>query len=233
MSQLELLWQYQQADVEVDNLEMSIRRSPKRQKLVKLRDSFQDLQKSLKQVEDEVLAMLDRTDALKDAIALSEEQIKQLQNRIQSETLDGSEQVRNYIEEAQRISNSLNDYEHETRRIRKNAADRDRVQRDIKVRLIAAKEEFIPLREEYDTEYKQAQSQVETLRERAKEKLAGIEAEYLEKYNTIKQHSIPPIAKLQNGQCGGCNMSFPSSVLHSIKNGKLVECETCGRMIIS
>lgn len=233
MNQLELLWQYQQADVEVDNLEMSIRRSPKRQKLVKLRDSFQDLQKSLKQVEDEVLAMLDRTDALKDAIALSEEQIKQLQNRIQSETLDGSEQVRNYIEEAQRISNSLNDYEHETRRIRKNAADRDRVQRDIKVRLIAAKEEFIPLREEYDTEYKQAQSQVETLRERAKEKLAGIEAEYLEKYNTIKQHSIPPIAKLQNGQCGGCNMSFPSSVLHSIKNGKLVECETCGRMIIS
>ena len=233
MNQLELLWQYQQADVEVDNLEMSIRRSPKRQKLVKLRDSFQDLQKSLKQVEDEVLAMLDRTDALKDAIALSEEQIKQLQNRIQSETLEGSEQVRNYIEEAQRISNSLNDYEHETRRIRKNAADRDRVQRDIKVRLIAAKEEFIPLREEYDTEYKQAQSQVETLREKAKEKLTGIEAEYLEKYNTIKQHSIPPIARLLNGQCGGCNMSFPSSVLHSIKNGRLIECETCGRMIIS
>ena len=60
MNQLELLWQYQQADIEADNLETQIRRSPKRQKLVKLRDSFQDLQKNLKQVEDEVLAMLDR-----------------------------------------------------------------------------------------------------------------------------------------------------------------------------
>lgn len=233
MNQLELLWQYQQADVEVDNLEMSIRRSPKRQKLVKLRDSFQDLQKSLKQVEDEVLAMLDRTEALKDAISLSEEQIKQLQNRIQNENLESSEQVRTYIDEAQRIAGSLSDYEHETRRIRKNAADRDRVQRDLKVRLIAAKEEFIPLREEYDTEYKQVQEQIVKLRAVAKEKLTGIEPEFLEKYNTIKQHSIPPIARLQDGQCGGCNMSFPSSVLHSIKSGRLIECETCGRMVIS
>ena len=71
------------------------------------------------------------------------------------------------------------------------------------------------------------------MREKAKEKMAGIEPQYIEKYNTIKQQCTPPIAKLQNGQCGGCNMSFPSSVLSSIKNGKLVECETCGRMVIT
>ncbi len=232
MNQLELLWQYQQADIEVDSLEMSIRRSPKRQKLVKLRDSFQELQKNLKQVEDEVLAMLDRMDALKDAISLSEDQIRQLQSRIQNEPAVDSLQVRNYIEEAQRLTGSLQDFEQETRRLRKIAADRDRVQRDLKIRLVTAKEEFIPLRDEYDAEYKDAQVQVEKLRERAKDKLTGIEPEYIEKYNTIKQHCTPPIAKLQNGQCGGCNMSFPSSVLSNIKNGKLVECETCGRMVM-
>ena len=233
MNQLDLLWQYQQADIEVDNLEMSIRRSPKRQKLVKLRDSFQELQKNLKQVEDEVLAMLDRMDALKDAISLTEDQIKQLQTRIQKEPAADSAQVRSYIEEAQRLSGSLQDFEQETRRLRKIAADRDRVQRDLKIRLVAAKEEFIPLRDEFDAEYKQAQVRVEQLREKAEKKLAGIEPEYIEKYNNIKQRCVPPIAKLQDGQCGGCNMSFPSSVLSSIKNGKLVECETCGRMVIT
>lgn len=232
MNQLELLWQYQQADIEADNLEASIRRSPKRQKLVKLRDSFQDLQKSLKQVEDEVLAMLDRMDALKDAISLTEDQIKALQARVQNEPASDSAQVRGYIEEAQRLSASLQDFEQETRRLRKIAADRDRVQRDLKVRLVAAKEEFIPLRDEFDSEYKEAQAQIAQMREKAKEKLEGIDAEYIEKYNTIKQHSTPPIARLRDGQCGGCNMSFPSSVLSSIKSGKLVECETCGRMVI-
>lgn len=233
MNQLELLWEFQQADVEVDNLELSMKRSPKRQRLVKLRDSYQDLQKSLKDIEDEFMAMLDRMEVLKDAIELSEDQLKQLQARIQEQPTESSEGVRNFLQEAQQINNSLNDYEQETRRIRKSAGDRERRQFDLKQRLVAAKEEFVPLRDEYDAEYKEGMAEVEKLRSAAKEKLAGISAEYLEKYNTIKQHSVPPMAKLVNGQCGGCNMSFPSSVLHSIKSGKLIECETCGRMIIS
>ncbi len=232
MNQLELLWDYQQADVEVDNLELSIRRSPKRQKLIKLRESYQDLQKSLKEIEDEIGAMVDRIDALKDAINATEDQVKLLQNRIQDEPAADSATVRGFITEAQRLSLKLTDYEQETRRIRKNAADRDRKQRDVKVRLVSAKEEFVPLRDEYDAEYKDKLAEVDKLRAAAKDKQKGIEPEYLQKYEAIKQHSVPPIAKLQNGQCGGCNMSFPSSVLHSIKSGKPIECENCGRMII-
>lgn len=232
MNQLELLWEYQQADVEVDNLEMSIRRSPKRQKLVRLRNSYQELQKGLKDIEDEVMAMLDRLDVLKDAIAMTEEQLKQLQTKVQDEPAEDSEGVRAFLEEAQRLTTNLVEFDTETRRIRQSAADRETRQRDFKVRLIAAKEEFVPLRDEYDAEYKQSMEEVEKLREAAKEKLKGIEPEYLEKYNSIKQHAVPPMAKLINDQCSGCNMAFPSSVLHSIKSGKLVECETCGRMVI-
>lgn len=232
MNQLDRLWEYQLADIEVENLDLSIKRSPKRQKLVKLRDSYQDLQKSLKGIEDEILAMLDRMDALKDAIALTEDQIRQLQARIQEEPPSDSEDVRVFITEAQRLSTSLVDYDQETRRIRRYAADRDRKQRDVKLRLITAREEFIPLREEYDAEYKERSAEVDRLKAVVKEKEQGIEPEYLRKYNAIKQHSVPPIAKLYNGQCGGCNMSFPSSVLSAIKAGKMVECETCGRMVI-
>ena len=38
--------------------------------------------------------------------------------------------------------------------------------------------------------------------------------------------------RLQFGQCSGCNTSLPSAILSKIRNGALVECETCGRMII-
>lgn len=233
MNQLDLLWEYQLADIEADNLDLSIRRSPKRQKLVKLRDSYQDLQKDLKRIEDEILAMLDRMDALKDAIALSEDQMRQLQARIQDEPPADSEAVQAFIGEAERLTTTLSDYEQETRRIRRYAADRDRQQRDVKLRLVTAREEFIPLREEYDAEYKEKSAEIDKLKAIVKEKEQGIEPEYLQKYNSIKQHAAPPIAKLQNGQCSGCNMSFPSSVLSAIKSGKLIECETCGRMVIN
>lgn len=233
MNQLERLWEYQLADIEVDNLDLSIKRSPKRQRLVRLRNSYQSLQKDLKRIEDEILAMLDRMDALKDAIALSEDQMRQLQSRIQDAPPENSEDVKSFIDEAQRLTTTLSDYEQETLRIRRYAADRDRQQRDVKLRLVTAREEFMPLREEYDAEYKEKSQEIEKLKAVVKEKEQGIEPEYLQKYNTIKQHAAPPIAKLQNGQCSGCNMSFPSSVLTAIKAGKLIECETCGRMVIN
>ena len=53
-------------------------------------------------------------------------------------------------------------------------------------------------------------------------------AEYL----AIKKHTTPPVVRLQYGQCSGCNTSLPSATLSKIRNGTLVECETCGRMII-
>ena len=38
MDQLHLLWEYQKADMAADKMEMSIKRSPTRQKLTKYRD---------------------------------------------------------------------------------------------------------------------------------------------------------------------------------------------------
>lgn len=232
MNQLELLWEYQLSDVEVYNMNRTIKRSPRRLKLLKLRDSLKDLQHSLKEIEDEVLAMMDRTDALKDAISLVEDQLRQLQARVQETPAEGSEDARGYIDEAQRLVDNLDEYDQEIRRIRKNAADRDRRQRDIKLRAVLSKQEFDELRVEYEEEYREKSAVLERLTALAEEKRKDIDQTYIDKYNAIKQHCMPPIARMTDGQCGGCNMAFPSSVLLDIRAGKIVECETCGRMIL-
>ncbi len=232
MTQLDLLWEYQAADTEADAMAHAIRQSPKRQKLLKLRDYIRDQQESLKTVESEVLAMSDRMEALKDAISLADDQLKALQKRIQDEPPANSQEIAAYIAEAGQLSATLSDYDQEVRRVSKSASDRDRRQRDIKLRAIKTKEEFDQLRDEYDQEYKEKSEVLERLRALAEEKKKGIEPEYLARYTSIKQHSTPPMAKLVNGQCGGCNMGFPSSVLAAIRAGKQVECETCGRLII-
>lgn len=232
MTQLDLLWDYQTADTEADMMAHSIRTSPKRQKLLKLRDYIRDQQEGLKTLENEVLAMSDRMDVLKEAIQLADDQLKSLQKRIQDTPPTNSKEIAQYIGEADQLTGTLNDYDQEVRRVRKSASDRDRKQRDIKLRAIKSKEEFDQLRVEYDQEYKEKSEVLERLKANAEEKKKGIEPEYLARYTAIKQHCTPPMAKLINGQCGGCNMGFPSSVLATIRSGKQVECETCGRLII-
>ena len=55
----------------------------------------------------------------------------------------------------------------------------------------------------------------------------------LEQYLDIKRRIVPPLARLNGDQCSGCNTAQPSALLRKIKSGtEIVECETCGRMII-
>jgi len=232
MDQLEMLWEYQQADMAADRVENAIKRSPSRQKLVKYRDYLLEQQNVIKHIESEVAAMADRLDALKDAISMTEDQLKSLQARMEANPAHDAESAAEYMNDAKRFLNNINAYEQEIKRIRKDAGDRDRQQHDVKVRYAKYKAEFDKLKVVYDAEYKEKTQELKQLRAEAEKKTAGIQPELLERYRTIKLHSVPPLARLLGTQCGGCNMSLPSAVARNIKSGQLVECETCGRLLL-
>ena len=232
MDQLHLLWEYQKADVEVDKMENSIKRSPVRQKLVKYRDYYAEQQTTMKRIENEVAAMLDRLEALKDAIKMTDDQLHSLHTKMENDPPKSAAEVQQFLNDARRFQNNLTAYEQEVKRIRKDAADRERQQHDVRVRAAKAKGEFDKLKITYDEEKKEKDEELEKLRAVAAAKAEAIDREYMEKYRDIKKHSVPPLAALYGDQCGGCNMSLPSAVSRKVKAGELVECETCGRLLI-
>ena len=232
MDQIRLLWEYQQADMEVSKMENSIKRSPNRQKLVKYRDYLVSQQNVMKRIESEVSAMADRLEALKDAISMTEDQYKALKQKVESEQATDAKAVQQLMNEAKRFLNNLTAYEQEIKRIRKDAADRERLQHDVKVRAAKAKAEFDKLKVAFDAEYKEKTVELEALKGKAAELAKPVEAAYMERYENIKRHSVPPLAKLNGDQCTGCNMSLPSAVTRKIKAGELIECETCGRLLV-
>ncbi len=231
MDQLEMLWEYQKEDIAVDKLKNDIKRSPTRQKLVKYREALLEQKETSEQITNEISAMTDRLDALSDAIKMIDEQAAALKNKADAENTV-SENVSRLISEAKRLQNNLSGYEQEAKHIRKDAADRDRMQRDIKVRFAKYKAEYEKLKSIYDVEFKESNEKLETLKNKAAEKAKGISPELMDKYRNIKLHSVPPLARLVGNQCGGGNMSLPSAVSRSIKAGQLIECETCGRLIL-
>ena len=232
MDQLHLLWEYQKADVEVDKLEASIRRSPVRQKLVKYKDLYTEQQTAMKHIESEVTAMQDRLEALKDAIRMTNEQVHALHAKIESDEPKSAADVQQFMSDAKRFQNNLTAYEQEVKRIRKDAANREHQQHDVRVRAAKAKSEFDKLKLVYDDEKRSKDGELDALRAAAAEKAKPIEKEFMERYKEIKRHSVPPLALLNGDQCQGCNMSLPSSISRKVKAGELVECETCGRLLI-
>lgn len=233
MEQLEMLWAYQQEDMKADRIALNIRRSPTRQKLEKNRDFIMEQQRLFKQIEEQVAVMADRMDIIRDALPRCEDQLNALTQRAEQEPPADLASVQALLAEVARCRETISNYESEMRRIVKDSADHVNRQRSIRHNAASVKQEFDALKVTYDKELKEQKAQLEAQRAVAQKAAEGIDPKLMEEYNTIKKHITPPMARLISDQCGGCNTAQPSALLRKIKSGtEVIECETCGRMII-
>lgn len=230
--QLDLLWKYQQADVEVDRYENEMRNDPDRQKLLKHRTFLVDQQNAMKKLENDVSIMADRLEAVRDEAQRLEVQLAEQKARFVDQPSEDIEIVREGLKQMQRTLELLSRYEQELQKLRKDAEARDRQQREIRVRAAKVKSEFDQIKGEYDHKFQKQKAHLEELKAAADKEAVGIDKELLKRYKEIRKHCFPPMALLSGDRCGGCNMSLPSVVMRDIRTGdKLVECDNCGRII--
>ena len=232
MEKYEALWAYQTEDMKADAIANAIKRSPTRQKLEKARDFILDRQKKYKQIEEDVSAMVDRKDIIAQAVDRAREQLQVLQTRYENEALSTPEEVKALLSEVSRCRDTIRQYEAEISRIVKETDSNDKLQRSVRLEAANAKKAFDQLKADYEEESKSKKGELDAQRARARVLMGQVDPALLEEYETIKKHISPPVARLTHGQCSGCNTSLPSATLSKIKNGALIECEPCGRMII-
>ena len=232
MEKFEALWAYQEEDMKADAIAAAIKRSPTRQKLEKARDFILDRQKQYKQIEEDVGAMVDRKDIIAQAVERSREQLQALQSKFEAQPPQTAEEVKSLLAEVSRCRDTIRQYEAEISRIVKETDANDKLSRSVRLEAANAKKSFDQLKAEYEEESRSRKGELEAQRAKAKELMDQVDPKLLEEYETIKKHISPPVARLAHGQCSGCNTSLPSAILSRIKGGGLVECETCGRMII-
>ncbi len=232
MEQFEALWAYQQEDIKADAIANAIRRSPTRLKLEKARDFILDRQKQYKQIESDIAAMVDRKDVIIQAIDHASSQLDGLKSRYAANPPQTAEEVKSLLSEVAKCRDTIRQYEAEIGHIARESAANEKAQRNVKIEAANAKKSFDQLKAEYEQESKVKKEELDAQRLKAKALLDTVDPALLEEYNTIKKHISPPMARLTYGQCSGCNTSLPSATLARIRGGALVECETCGRMII-
>lgn len=234
MDQIQLLWNYQQTDMTADRFEREMRKSPNRQKLLKNREFLLSQQEAMRRIEGEVEAMAERMEGLRAQVMSLEEELKDLQDTLEEEEPETIEIARKSLSSAQKIVNAISRCEQELTKIRKDAETRDRQQHEVRVRAAKVRAEFDALKKVYDLEYKEQSEKLAQLRAQAAKAGEAISPDILEKYKQIKQHSVPPIARLIDGnRCGGCNMNLPQVILRNIRMGaRIVECENCGRIVL-
>lgn len=65
-----------------------------------------------------------------------------------------------------------------------------------------------------------------------KELEKNVDAKLMERYKAKRASKIFPIIyEVRGNVCGACNMELPKSVLSGLKNGDVIECDQCGRLL--
>ena len=230
--QLDDLWNFMQVDMEADKFENQMRLSPNRQKLLKQRNFILEQQNNMKKLEADVAVMQDRLAAAEDQAHRLSGVLSGMVEELETNPPATVEESDRRAEAAQRLADTLTRYEQELAKMRKDAEARDRQQKEIRVRAAKTKQEYDQLKLVYDEEFKRDQQTLKAMRANIEKEAAKLDQALLARYRAIKQHCTPPMAKLVDGQCGGCFMSLPSATLRELKLGeKTVECDNCGRIL--
>lgn len=234
MQQLDLLWKYQQADMDVVRYETEMRQFPMRQKLIKLRNLVADQQTLVKGMENDAAAALERLENMRtqhDKLVSDCAQIRQALEK--EDGFTSAQQVRSALNQLQDADNKLHSYEKDLAHMVRDSQHVGARYKDIRQKVIKARDEYTKLKAVYDVEYAKQSEKLTALRAVRDEAAKGLEQAYLDRYNAIRSQRMPPMAKLVNSdQCGGCNMSLPAVVMQNIRNkDRIIECENCGRIL--
>ena len=233
MEQYELLWKYQQVDMELDRYEKEMRGNSNRKELLKHRDFLLEQQNVLKKIETDVEVMSDRMEALADEIKRLSGSVAEATANFENNRPDNLEDVKKQMASIQKLIATITRYESELAKMRKDSEARDRQQREVRVRAAKARAEFDRIKVIYDEEYKVAAVKLEELKRKVEKEAEGIDPDLLEKYKAIKRHAAPPITRLHDDRCGGCNMQLSAADKDKVRSGvPYVECENCGRIIL-
>jgi len=232
MVQLKSLWDFMQVDMAADNFEQEMKKSPNRQKLIKRRNFIIEQQGNMKKIEGEIAVMQDRLEAVRDEAERLAGLLSSTLKEISDNPPATLEETQRKLDAVQKLSDTLGRYEQELTKMRKDADNRDRQQKDIRVRAAKAKQEYDQVKAVYDKEYKEDTAKLEEMRAKSEALAASQDPALLARYRAIKQQCTPPMARLSNDQCCGCFVQLPSATLRAIKEGNnIVECDNCGRIL--
>ncbi|MBC8530925.1 zinc ribbon domain-containing protein [Gehongia tenuis] len=231
MQNLDMLLEYQNLDLQLDQLEKKLRQDPTRLKLLKVRNFFNEKQKQLQNMDQSAEQQQKLFLTLQKEIKLATEQLLDLKEEQQDEELDlhGLQDLRKRTES---LLDVLVKREKELKSIVDAWSTVESRLRRMNAQIVAAKRDYAELKKEYDDIFKNYQKQMAPYQAKKKDMEGDLDPELLKRYKRIRSARPNPVAPIVNNQCSGCNMELPSAMLMMMREApRPMECENCGRIL--
>ncbi len=231
---IKAMLEYQKADAKLRDIEKTISDSDERKKAMgakkyletvetnveKLNLRAEDLMKAFEDASKEQAGLKEQEQEIADAISSLEDE---------KETQFLIKKIDELVAKIKEVGKKLNDIQEE---IKKVAADYSVIKKNTSV----AQEQY----KEYAPKYKELKAKFQAEKEIIEKELATlkekVDSPLMERYLAKREKKIYPVlysvrANGSTHSCGACNMELPMAVSGKLKNGEVIDCENCGRLL--
>lgn len=235
MGKLDSLWTYHEAVMAYDQLQNEIKTTPSRVKFNKLRAFLSEQQNRITKLQGEMDAKSTLLKRLGDQFAELEQryelelsEFNTMENDPECTSEEMTESRRAFEALLEQLNNARREIYDAVMWLEKAGVE----SKETLTKAAKAKKEYDATRVVCESELEQNKERVEEAQALVKKLAEDVPEDMLKRYNKVHQNHAIPIAKLENSQCGGCNMSLPMVVAKRVASHEtLVECENCGRIL--
>jgi len=231
MNQIELLWQLQNLDSEMSELEKKLDDYNKLDKLKKIKARFNlerkmmDKNKGLLQERiKEIRSNKTKAEELKYNYLKTEE-------KLYSGIVSSAKQLELMQNNLEEMQNSIQDLQNQGKALQEEMKSLKEAGKRSKIKLIKYKNSFDSLKNEYTEGREETGKKIELLKEKRKVLVQEIDEGILKRYNRVRLGTDTALVVVEDGKCGGCHMAVSVLCMQHLKEGNYVCCETCGRIL--
>lgn len=235
MTQAEIIWKYQEAEMELDKLQKELESTPERQKLRKLRkvlmeqtEKIEGYKAGVKEKEAELAAGMQKLEALLKEYDLEQDDLNIMledEECTAAEITESRKSMEKLLEKVNSLKKSLSECQEwigkTTDAIKETYQKGAKTKRDYEAAKAVVETERIERKPIID----KAEKDVERIG-------AQLSPELLKRYKAIKKKFPNPVARVTDNRCSGCGMSLPMNTIKKFASGSgVIECENCARIL--
>lgn len=227
---IEALLNYQAADAKLRKIEKTLADSEDRKKAMTAKKYLESVEEKVNKLDSraaELAALYERA---------TEEQIKlKEQESVIAESLDSvadEKEAQYLIKKAEELIAKIKTLGAKASKISEEIQSVIKDYSTIKNNTKTAKAQYTENVEKYNALKDSVRAEKEEVEKELESLKAKVDASLMERYLKKRAGKIYPVLyEVRGDVCGACNMQLPMSEINKLKNGEIIDCDQCGRML--
>lgn len=232
MALLDALWNYQQADAQVDQIEAKIQATEEYARYAKLHKFIAQQRRVLSRISKTLEGRQAQVETAKKHAEILEQRYTDgfaKFERANKEDLKEIERFRGYFEQ---LNARISQQKRESSELIEAFEADEATLEEMRVKLARANKEYEEAKAALATITASYKDEISAAKKEAGKLEEKVDPALVERYKQIKKSQPLPVAMVIDDRCGGCNMVLPAVTLRKLKEGaEIVECENCGRLL--